>query len=147
MGDTIKHSKPLTQKRVHQSPIKTEKQHPSRTAADVPGENGDGVAKLKWIHLRYFPPGLILQCANDSTMKRIDLLDFDDGSNVDETARRLVITQPLLASSHKPMLTDCLQRLQKRCKPNFGKQFYLCRSFKTHPLPILCSCFNKDGTK
>ena len=110
-----------------------------------------GIEKLTWIHLRYFPPGLILESTNDSTKKTtekmIDLIDFTHTSNLDDTARDLMRTETLLTLNNKPTLVQCLEKLKFRCKPDYRKRFSVRGSFKTHSLPVLGACISRNGSK
>jgi len=120
----------------------------------IPGVSADGDAEakeLKWIHLRYHPPGLALQYSNERTIKlntkMLNLLDFNRFSNLEETAEDLMRTEKLLTRRNRAPLVKCLQKLQDRCLPDFKKKFKLQRSIRTHSMLINCARISRDGSK
>jgi hypothetical protein len=107
--------------------------------------------KLTWIHLRYYPPGLILESKNEgngkTTEKMIDLMDFTQFSNLETTAQDLMKGESLFTLNNKPTLIQCLEKLKFRCKPDYRKRFGLRHSIKTHCLPVLGACVSRSGSK
>lgn len=106
---------------------------------------------LKFIHLRYYPPGLILQyldCQGRNKEKTIELLELNYSSNVSKISNDILKNDPLLFSTRtqKTALVDALTKLKERCLHDYGKRFVKQYSFGAHSSPVTTMCLSKDGT-
>lgn len=109
-------------------------------------------ACLKFIHLRYYPPGLILQyldCQGRNREKIIELLDLNYSSNISRFSNDILKCEPLLFSTrnHRTALVDALTKLKDRCLHDYAKRFVKQYSFYPHSSPVTKMCLSKDGRK
>ncbi|KAI5632056.1 dynein assembly factor with WDR repeat domains 1 [Phthorimaea operculella] len=105
--------------------------------------------KLLKIHLRYYPPGIILEYTQkgDTKHKEIDLLNLDSETNITELADSLQIKEILLTKDVRAHLEQCLDILKKRIEHEgpAGKRFYIYKTLMTHVLPLTNVAFDKSG--
>lgn len=109
-------------------------------------------AVLKFIHLRYYPPGLILQyldCQGRNKEKVIELLELNYSSNISRFSNDILKSEPLLFSTrnHRTALVDALTKLKERCLHDYSKRFVKQYSFFPHSSPVTKLCLSKDGKK
>ncbi|XP_063357889.1 uncharacterized WD repeat-containing protein alr3466-like [Cydia amplana] len=114
--------------------------------------------KLLKIHLRYHPPGLILEYSQKGTVKNkeIDLLDLNSKSDITTVANELYVREVLLTEDVRDQLEQCLTTLKKRIEHEgpAGKRFipltsrfYIYKTLMTHVLPLTNVAFDKTGER
>lgn len=107
-------------------------------------------AVLKFIHLRYHPPGLILQYLDyqgSVKEKVVELLDLNYASSVSKFSAEILKMEPLLFSTRnqRKALTGALDKLREKCLHDYGKRFVKQYSFYPHTSPVTQMCLSKDG--
>ncbi|ODN00066.1 Dynein assembly factor with WDR repeat domains 1 [Orchesella cincta] len=107
---------------------------------------------LKFIHLRYYPPGLILQyldCQGKLKEKVIELLELSYTSNISRFSNEVLKAEPLLFSTknHRTALVDALTKLKDRCLHDYAKRFVKQYAFFPHSCPVTNMCLSKDGKR
>ncbi|KAJ0182820.1 hypothetical protein K1T71_002189 [Dendrolimus kikuchii] len=107
--------------------------------------------KLLKIHLRYHPPGLILEYLQKGAIrsKDIDLLDLNSNSDTKEIAKCLYNKEALITEDVREQIEQCLEILKKRIEHEgpTGKRFYIYKTLMTHLLPLTNVAFDKSGNK
>lgn len=108
--------------------------------------------RVKRVLVRYFPPGIILECeTNEETLvtRTMDLLDLTPETDLDALITDLIQAEPtLLKEKRRPLLKELLQRLVAKLTESDRKtQFQCMNELRTHMLPLTNCAFNKNGTK
>lgn len=107
--------------------------------------------KLLKIHLRYHPPGIILDYFDAYRVRKektIDLLDLNCGTNIPSLATELLNSDPLFYThNHRMKCLDALERLKETQFHNFSKRYVQVQIIKPHSLPLTGAAFSKDGLR
>ncbi|XP_026319567.1 dynein assembly factor with WDR repeat domains 1 [Hyposmocoma kahamanoa] len=107
--------------------------------------------KLLKIHLRYYPPGIVLEYTQkgETKNKEIDLLELDANCDTKELANELLAKEKLLTEDVKEDLEQVLETLKKRIEHEgpSGKRFYIYKTLLTHCLPVTNVAFDKSGKR
>ncbi|CAG4950632.1 unnamed protein product [Parnassius apollo] len=106
--------------------------------------------KLLKFHLRYHPPGIILEYTKKGNVKSkdIDLLELNCNSDVKQIADNLQQKEALITDEVREQLEQCLVTLKKRIEHEgpTGKRFYIYKTLVTHLLPLTNVAFDKAGS-
>jgi dynein assembly factor with WDR repeat domains 1 len=108
--------------------------------------------RVKRFLVRYFPPGIILECESNEgelVTRTMDLLDLTAETDLEALISDLIQNEPtLLKEKRRPLIKELLQRLVSKLNESERKtQFQCVNELRTHMLPLTNCAFNKNGTK
>ncbi|KAL6478534.1 hypothetical protein MHYP_G00119670 [Metynnis hypsauchen] len=105
--------------------------------------------RLKRLHIRYYPPGIILdyEKGGQPRTKSIDLLDLTPECDVNEVLSEIRRVEPLITASRAEQVKILIQRLQDKLRQSDHRKFYLFKALQAHILPLTNVAFNKSGSR
>ncbi|KAF5907861.1 dynein assembly factor with WDR repeat domains 1 [Clarias magur] len=104
--------------------------------------------RLKRLHIRYYPPGIILDyvAGGQEKSRCIDLLHLTPTTNVNELLSEIRRIEPLITDSRTDQVKVLIKRLQDKLSQPDERNFYLFKALRAHILPLTNVAFNKSGS-
>ena len=101
--------------------------------------------RLVSIHLRFYPPCLILEVEknNELTHREIELLSLDSTTDIDVLADHIISEESCLKPKYKGKLVSLLENMVKMQGIEYHS--YKLKHIKSHDMPLTYCCFNKMG--
>uniref|UniRef100_A0A4W4FP27 Dynein assembly factor with WD repeat domains 1 n=1 Tax=Electrophorus electricus TaxID=8005 RepID=A0A4W4FP27_ELEEL len=104
--------------------------------------------RLKRLHIRYYPPGIILdyEKGGQQRTKSIDFLDLTPDTDVNDLLADIRRVEPLITASRTDQVKALIKRLQDKLSQRDERKFYLFKALQAHILPLTNVAFNKSGS-